>query len=211
LAGIRASDVAYQKLQQMILDLRLPPGEFVNEHMLAHELGIGRMPVREAIARLVKERFMTVIPRRGVIVTSFTVEDVLDMFEAREAIWCGVAYIAATRATQDDLASLRMLVRSVDESREAADSERFLTADFAVHTYLVRMLRNPLLQDAADILLKHSQRFWRLYWRKRLADSQTMLSHVALLEALERQDSPGAEEAMRAHLRGSRQLVNLDA
>jgi DNA-binding GntR family transcriptional regulator len=51
----RASDVAYARLREMILDLRLPPGSVVNEQELATKLELGRMPVREAIARLASD------------------------------------------------------------------------------------------------------------------------------------------------------------
>lgn len=139
----RASDVAFGLLEGMILDLRLAPGAFINEQSLADELGLGRMPVREALARLAKDRFVTILPRRGIVVTPLALDDVLDMFEAREAIECGVAYIAATRATTKDLATLRQLVTTVNEARLTEDPEQFLTDDHEVHTFLVHMIRNP--------------------------------------------------------------------
>ena len=205
----RSSDIAYRMLQAMILDLRLAPGAFVNEQSLADELGLGRMPVREALARLAKDRFITILPRRGSSVTPLALEDVLDMFEAREAIECGVAYIAATRATRQDLNTLRELVITADQARDTSDHEQFLKNDHAVHTFLVHMVRNPLLQDAADRLLLHSLRFWRLYWKNRPAKTEAMLSHADLLAALERGDPAQAEKAMRDHIRSSRQLVQL--
>ncbi len=205
----RTSDIAYSRLLEMILDLRLAPGAFVNEQSLADDLGLGRMPVREALARLAKDRFITIVPRRGIIVTPLPLDDVLDMFEAREAIECGVAYIAATRATEEDLRTLRGLVETVDEARATADFEQFLKDDHAVHTFLVHMVRNPLLQDAADRLLLHTLRFWRLYWKHRPARPEAMLSHVDLLVALESHDPARAELAMRSHLQSSRQLVQL--
>jgi DNA-binding GntR family transcriptional regulator len=205
----RASDVAYARLQEMVLDLRLTPGTFVNEQSLASDLGLGRMPVREALARLAKDRFITIVPRRGIIVTPLALDEILDMFEAREAIECGVAYIAATRATEEDLRTLRGLVETVDQARITADSEQFLKDDHAVHTFLVHMIRNPLLQDAADRLLLHTLRFWRLYWKNLPAKTEAMLSHADLLSALEGHDPGKAEQAMRNHLQTSRQLVQL--
>jgi DNA-binding GntR family transcriptional regulator len=193
----------------MILDLRLAPGAFLNEQSLADDLGLGRMPVREALARLSKDRFVTILPRRGIVVTPLTLDDVLDMFEAREAIECGVAYIAATRATEQDLSTLRQLISTVDRARTTSDAEQFLKDDHAVHTFLVHMIRNPLLQDAADRLLLHSLRFWRLYWKNRPARPEAMLSHSSLLTALESHDPVEAERAMREHLQSSRQLVQL--
>ena len=203
----RASDLAYDELRERILDLRLAPGSLVNELALASDLGMGRMPVREAIARLAIDRFITVLPRRGTVVTQVGLDDVLDIFEAREAIECGVVHIVANRATGEDLATLRRLVEAADRARGGTDHEAFLRDDHAIHSFLVHMVRNSLLQDAADRLLLHNLRFWRMYWASRPAQHATMISHGSLLAALEAGDSEQAEKAMREHLVASRQLL----
>lgn len=205
--GQRASDAAYALLRDMIVDLRLAPGAFINEQALADRLELGRMPVRQALAQLAQDRFVTILPRRGTAVTALALDDVLDMFEAREAVECGIAYVAATRATDEDLATLRSMVDTVNQARAASDAEQFLKDDHALHTFLVHMVRNPLLQDAADRLMLHSLRFWRSYWRDRPPRSDAMLSHEELLKALEAHDPECAEQAMRRHLQASRQLV----
>lgn len=206
----RASDTAYEELRERILDLRLAPGTVVFEQALADELGLGRMPVREALARLAVDRFVTVQPRRGTTVTAPSLEDVADMFDAREAIECGVAHIAARRASAEDLATLAELVTAADRAREGADHEAFLRDDHAVHVFLVHLVRNPLLQDAADRLLLHNLRFWRSYWSARPARMTTMISHADLLSALQAGDADAAEAAMREHIARSRQLLHAD-
>ena len=207
MAAERASDLAYEQVLERILNLRLPPGTFVNEQSLAVDLGLGRMPVREALARLATDRLITVLPRRGTVVTPLGLTDVLDMFEAREAIECGVAHIAANRAGPEDLATLRSLISTADGRRDSVEYEEFLHADHEVHRFLVHMVGNPLLQDAADRLLLHSIRFWRSYWASRPPRIEAMMSHADLLRALESHDPEQAEKAMRNHLRTSRQLV----
>lgn len=207
MAPKRDSDVAYLQLLDRIVTLELPPGTFLNESSLASDLGLGRMPVREALARLAGDRFITIVPRRGTVVTPLTLDDVLDMFEAREAIQCGIAHIAATRATSGDLRTLKNLVGAADEARRTADHERFLLQDHEVHKFLVHMIRNPLLQDVGNRLLLHSLRFWRSYWANRPARPDAMLTHDALIAALESRDADQAEKAMREHLHGSRQLM----
>ncbi|HEX3679990.1 MAG TPA: GntR family transcriptional regulator, partial [Galbitalea sp.] len=203
----RASDLAYEELRERILDLRLPPGSLVNELALASDLGMGRMPVREAVARLAIDRFITVLPRRGTVVTQVGLEDVLDIFDAREAIECGAVHIVASRATDEDLATLRRLIEAADRARDGTDHEAFLRDDHAIHSFLVHMVRNSLLQDAADRLLLHNLRFWRTYWASRPAQHATMISHGSLLAALEAGDPEQAEKAMREHLVASRQLL----
>ncbi len=204
----RASDLAYAELRARILDLRLPPGAMVNELAMVAELGLGRMPVREAIARLAVDRFVTVLPRRGTVVSAVGLDDVVDMFEAREAIECGVVHIVAGRVTTDELSTLRALVRAADRARAGTDREAFLRDDHAIHAMLVHLVRNSLLQDAADRLLAHNLRFWRLYWASRPAQHATMLPHDELLVALTAHDPEQAERAMRAHLAASRQLLH---
>lgn len=203
----RASDQAYDLLLERILDLRIPPGSVLNEQQLAAEIGLGRMPVREAVARLAGGRFVTVMPRRGTVVTAPTLDDVLDMFEAREAIECGVAYIAARRASDDDLTRLRHLISAAERSRGEAEAETYLRDDHEIHQFLVHMIRNSLLQDAADRLLQHNLRFWRSYWATHPARHGSMLSHADLLTALETHDPEAAEAAMREHIVASRQLL----
>ncbi len=203
----RDSDRAYEQLRDMILDLRLAPGDVVNEQALASELGLGRMPVHEAVARLAADRLATVMPRRGTVVSSITLKDVVDMFEAREAIECGVAYIAAGRATDEDLAHLRELVNIADMARDAEYSEEYLHSDHAIHAFLVHMINNALLQDASDRLLLHNLRFWRLYFSARPARHEAMLSHESLLAAISSHDSERAELAMREHIANSRGML----
>ena len=203
----RASDQAYEILLEMILDLRIPPGSVLNEQQLATEIGLGRMPVREAVARLAGDRFITVMPRRGTVVTALSLDDVLDMFEAREAIECGVAHIAARRASDDDIAQLRILIGAADHARDEAATDTYLHDDHQIHLFLVRMIRNSLLQDAAERLLQHNLRFWRSYWATHPAQNSSMLSHTGLLEAIEARDPEAAEKAMRDHIVASRQLL----
>jgi DNA-binding GntR family transcriptional regulator len=203
----RASDRAYQQLRDMLLDLRLSPGSVVNEHDLAQELEIGRMPVHEALARLAGEGFLNVLPRRGTVVTAFTLNDVLDLFEAREAIECGSTHLAARRATDEDIAKLEKLVVAADEARAAAHTEDYLRADYEIHLSLVRMLKNSLLADTVERLLMHNLRFWRFYFSSRTVQPTAMLGHDELLAGIRSRDGDEAERAMRRHICASRGML----
>lgn len=203
-----AVGVAYDQIKELIVDLRLAPGTIVNETSLAAMLRIGRTPVHEALTRLASERFVTVLPRRGTMVATLTLADVLDLFEAREAIECGVAHIAATRASEADLAQLRTLIAHADGAREGQAYEEYLHNDHAIHAFLIHMINNALLRDTGDLLLQHNLRFWRWYWQTRPPRAQAMYSHHSLLAAIEDHDPLQASEAMRAHIVGSRQTLN---
>ncbi len=192
----------------MIIDLRLPPGLMLDELSLAAEIGLGRTPVHEAVARLVIDRLVTVLPRRGLMIAPIGLERVRELFEAREAIECGIAYFAVQHATADDIVELRRLIEAAECAREEADALRFLEDDQRIHRYLAHSVRNTFLQDAADCILLHNLRFWRFYFSTRHAQPGTLISHQPLLAALERRDAQGAFVAMHEHILLSRTLLN---
>ncbi|MEI8057815.1 MAG: GntR family transcriptional regulator [Actinomycetes bacterium] len=203
----RASDLAYNHLLDRILTLQLPPGEPINEQAIADEMGLSRIPIHEAVLRLAIDGFIVTMPRRGSRVTPLQLDDIRDMFEAREAIECGVAHIAARRASNADLANLRRLIEAAEQTREGTDYDKFLRDDLAIHQFLVGMVRNSQLQAAADRLLLHNQRLWRSYWSSQPVRTSTMISHSDLLLALEAGDSDGASRAMRQHIGASLDLL----
>jgi DNA-binding GntR family transcriptional regulator len=204
---LRASDIGYEKLREMILDLRLEPGELLNESSLSSVLEIGRMPVREAIGRLVTDRFIVVLPRRGTVVASMTMADIANLFDAREAVECGIVRVVARRITDEQIEELTSLVKVADAARGDFDAERYLLDDLRIHRLIVDLLDNSLLRNAANTLLLHNLRFWRSFFRTRTPQVSTMLSHRDLLRALELRDGDAAEAATREHLEGARQLL----
>ena len=91
------TDRAYVALEEMICTLRLEPGEVLSEGALSETLGIGRTPVREALQRLAREGLVTVLPRRGVLVSEFNVKKQLRMLEVRRELERLMARSAASR------------------------------------------------------------------------------------------------------------------
>ena len=122
----------------MIIDLRLQPGMIVDELSLAAEIGLGRTPVHEAVARLVTDRLVTVLPRRGLMIAPIGLEQVREIFEAREAIECGNAYFAVQHATDDDLKEFGRLVMAAEDAREETNVLHFLEDDQRIHRFLAR-------------------------------------------------------------------------
>src|ERR1700712_3847581 len=77
---------AYQYIQSRIADGDLPSGSAISELLLAKELGSSRTPVREALGQLVSEGLLEQTPNRGTIVVRLSREDIVDLYELREAL-----------------------------------------------------------------------------------------------------------------------------
>jgi len=89
-------DTAYEKIKQHITACEFRPGDYLNEAELSERLGIGRTPVHQAIDRLMMEGLVQVMPRKGIIVTPVSLNDVAQTIEVRLLNECHCARLAGS-------------------------------------------------------------------------------------------------------------------
>lgn len=195
-APARASDAAYVLLRDKVIDLTYPPGALVNELQLSRDVGLGRMPVREAVARLAREGFLSVVPRRGMVVASMSLTDVLSMLDARAILEIGIVREVCTKASDRELEELQHLFAEVDAAGESGDYLKFLEVDHQAHARMAELVRNPYLLPLAESLLLHNLRFWRYCHHNRVIADGHVQPHSALVDAVLRRDQQAAEDAV---------------
>ena len=76
----------YCILRDWLITAKLPPGEFLSEIDLAVECRTSRTPVREACTRLMQDKWLSRIPRKGFLVTPISVRDIVDMYDYRKLL-----------------------------------------------------------------------------------------------------------------------------
>ena len=157
------AETAYDAIEQMIITRRLAPGAMVSEGELGAELGLGRTPVREALARLKTIGFVEVHPRRGVLVTQVDIIKHLELLEVRRPLDETVARCAIARATEADVARLLDCVGGLRSTAEARDREAYFRHKRALHEGLVGAAHNPTLTGTMAALHAQSRRFWYTY------------------------------------------------
>ena len=91
------SEIAYQKIKELIVTLKLGPMDQVDEEWLAEELSIGRTPIREALFRLNAENLVEVVRGRGFFVRDITLPIIKDLFEAMLILERSAVALAAKR------------------------------------------------------------------------------------------------------------------
>src|ERR1700733_11927879 len=92
---MRASETAYQRLRDEIIQWKLEPGTPLGEVETSLRLGVSRTPLREALSRLIAEGFVRTGPGRTAVVTSLSRRDIVELFELREALETQAARLAA--------------------------------------------------------------------------------------------------------------------
>ena len=94
------TEQAYRQLEEEIVTLRLEPGEFLSEYALATSLGIGRTPIREALQRLAREGLVTILPRKGILVSETDPRKQLLVLEVRRELERLLSRLGAQRASE---------------------------------------------------------------------------------------------------------------
>ncbi|HET8743253.1 MAG TPA: GntR family transcriptional regulator [Gaiella sp.] len=191
--------LAYDEVRAMIVDGRLPPGGRIPQAELADALGISRGSVREALRRLAGDGLVEFEVNRGFFAADLGLDGVLDRLEARLHVEPGIARLAATRRTEDDLAALRRAIAAERSARSAAaahDASRAFHAALVAATRndaLVRIFDSLWIADVGRRLLAHRRR--QPAWQE--SDSA---EHEELLAAIEARDGERAETLMRGHV-----------
>ena len=199
------ADRAYYAIRELIVTLDLPPGAVIREPELTAQLGIGRTPVREALRRLAQERLVEVFPRRGIFVTKVDVRDLVRLCEVRVALEPEAARLAAERATQADLAELRVVLAELD-GRRKRDPRALIDLDERIHRAIYHASHNPYLAETLEQYYAHALRIWMVALA-RTDIGAAVGGHHAVLEAVVRGDGARAARLMREHVESFEEAV----
>ena len=196
--AISLSERAYDDIRRMIVRLELPPGSVLREETLQERLGAGRTPIREALQRLVRDQFVTVIPRRGVYVSSIDVSELSLLYETRAILEPYATRLAAVRGRPEHWDAMAAALDAAAPNTPALD---LIEIDRVCHELVWQAADNRFLTGTLDMLYAQSDRVWHMY----LADVDDMADAVAehrdILGALRNRDADRAADLVEAHVR----------
>jgi DNA-binding GntR family transcriptional regulator len=184
----------YAALREDILTNRLPPGTPLQEESLANALGVSRGPIREATRRLAAEGLVSVIPRRGAVVSSLTRAEFLNAYQVREALEVLAVRLATPRLSLDELDELEGLHEAMVRAAAAGDSGAFFESNAAFHRFFVDHSGNQLLQEMFYPLVDQMRRYRMRSLTIRGGLERSCEEHKAILDAVRQAD---VEEAVR--------------
>ncbi len=207
---------AYAHIQRKIASGELRPGDAVSELALSKELGSSRTPIREAIGQLVAEGLLEQVHNRGAVVVELTRQDIIDLYELREALEVyAIAKVARETTSRADLERLTSLTNEIlvlrDELHQSGESalnarqmHRFVTCDLSFHTLLIRMAANARITK----VLNETRLLMRIFAIHRHGHSAELLErihryHASVIRAVSRRDSEAAAKALSEHIKAS--------
>lgn len=160
LEGRPTSVLIANQLRERIIDGSFKPGEQIREANLVEQLHVSRGPVREALQRLSQEGLLVSHRNRGVFVLDLTVEDVSEIYAAREAIELAAAK-AILALESGEIAAiagrLSAIISSMTSLVASGDWRRLSELDLDYHLALVESANNSRLTRIYSTLAAESR------------------------------------------------------
>jgi DNA-binding GntR family transcriptional regulator len=199
------TDRAYTDLEELIVTLQLAPGSVLSEQMLSERLKIGRTPIREALQRLARERLVTILPRRGVMVSAIDVAAQLRLLELRREVERLLARSAARRATDAERARFAELAKAFERAARTGDDKAFMRTDREFNELCLAAARNEFTAGAMRLMNALSRRFWFHHYKQAADMPETAKLHADIARAIAAGDARAAAAAL------DRLLDNIEA
>ena len=207
---------AYAHIQRKIASGELKPEVPISELVLAKELAMSRTPIREALGQLVAEGLLEQTPSRGTLVVQLKRQDIIELYELREALEVYSARKAANlhlrsgdlkrwQDFSDEILHLKAeLEKSGKPALNGAQMQRFAASDLSFHNMLMRMATN----DRIVKVVNETRLLIRIFAIERPGYDPATLEeiyhqHCAIIQAVAGHDPERATQLLTQHIRTS--------
>ena len=198
-----------EHIRDAIISGSLKAGSRVSEPELADRYGISRTPIREAFRQLESEGYLTVIPRRGAVVSEFSQKDVEDFYAIKSILEGYAARQACNRLTDRELDKLQANNVRLSELAEQNDIKTFFRIHNDFHDMFIKAADNEKLRE---LITGVETRFQRLRFMSLSLPGRMKISvqeHGKIIEAFRRRDAETAEMLVRKNAEyGGRVLLD---
>jgi DNA-binding GntR family transcriptional regulator len=203
-------DEIYERIYVAILEHRLHPGTKLVEERLAEIFDVSRARIREVLARLAHEQIVELYPQRGAYVAKPTIEQALDVFEARRVIEPAVLRRLIANLTPEKLARLRQHQELEMDARRRDDKRAVIRLSGEFHSLAAELAGNSALARGMRELSVLTCLMIFLY------DAPTSTScradeHSKIIEAIAKRDVARAERLVLEHLNHIEKSMKLEA
>ncbi|MEJ2620126.1 MAG: GntR family transcriptional regulator [Candidatus Thiodiazotropha sp.] len=208
--NIPLTERLFDALQRAIVEGEIPQGSKISEPELARQYGVSRGSLREAMARLEARKLVERKPNLGARVVSLSYEQLIEIFQLREALEGMAARLAAQNMTDKEIEELQRLLNQHGEQIAEQHGQAYFQkqGDLDFHYRIVQGSKNKQLIELLCNDLYHLLRMYRYQFGMRSKRSQQAFEeHQYLINVISARDPEMAELLMRQHIRASRRNV----
>lgn len=203
-------DQVYQDIKNRIICGELQPKQKLSVRQLCEYYDISDTPIKQALNRLVSERLVDALPRRGMRVCCITKQDIHEAIEARMMIELySIPY--AVQSAKTDNAILKALKKNIEKDEKLIESldninhysekameELQVSQEF--HVILVKCINNRVILDAYLNIVNHQYVYYQHGKDKSLEVIASLKEHKEIYSYLKAGDEEGMRHAIIKHL-----------
>jgi DNA-binding GntR family transcriptional regulator len=186
-----------------------PEGEPLRQDAIGAELGVSRIPVREALRQLEAEGLVTFNPHRGAVVSSLSLKQIRELFELRAEIEGDLIRRAVPHMTAEDHARAADILDAYDVALHGGQVPVWGALNWQFHSTLYAPADRGLTMSIVHKLHQHSDRYLRMQLALTHGETRARQEHRAIAVAARKGDALKAQRLLREHILGAgRALVS---
>lgn len=198
-------DIAYETLKHAIVIGEIPAGSRIVETDYAERMHISRTPLREALRKLERDGLVEYLPRRGVMVRTFTVADVDEIYTIRNALEMLTLPAVVANATEEDIRELREMLNVMDPLDRANDIEGVSPKARAFHSRFTSISGQNRIVHIIENQDQYLRRFSQISIAKEKRRHAAHQEHHDMVTLVEARDVESLEKLVRKHIERSKE------
>ena len=186
-----------ENIRDAIISGSMKPGSKVSEPDLAERFGISRTPIREAFRQLESEGFLTVIPRKGAVVSTFSQKEVEEFYAIKSILEGYAARRACANLTEKEIDRLETINEKLQELAAQDNVKQFFRVHNDFHELFIKAADNDKLREMISGLVTRFQRLRLMSLSLPGRMTISVQEHRKIIDAFRKRDCESAESLVR--------------
>lgn len=190
---------AYNYIKNKIICCEFQPGTFLDEKQIALDLGVSRTPIRDAVNLLAKENLVIIAPKKGVIVSKITPQDIFEVFQVREIIEPTAVSQFSHNLSTEKLREFKEIYFKCD-----FDEETGHRLDDEFHKFIIAAYKNEYMNNVFLDLQDKNKRIRKISGSLKTGVNVTYNEHLNIINLIENMDTELAAKELLEHIKASK-------
>ena len=195
--SITAQESVLAELRRLITSGTLVAGQQIVQDALASQLGVSRVPLREALKVLEGEGHVVYHPHRGYFVTELSIDDLVEVYRIRELLEAEALRASVSQLDVTDLREIEQIARDIAAASERGDIAAVSAANRQFHFAVFEASGMPRLVRMITTLWDATDAYRGVYMAEPENLSRMQSEHAEMIEALRAGDT---ERVIRLHI-----------
>ncbi|HET7563552.1 MAG TPA: GntR family transcriptional regulator [Gemmatimonadaceae bacterium] len=192
-----------EAIRDRILSGVYAEGEQLRQDALAADLGVSRIPVREALRQLEAEGLVTFNPHRGAVVSSFSVAEIEELFDIRAMLESDLLRRSIPHLTDEDFHRAAEILDDFEAAFNNRDIAAWGDLNWQLHSTLYAAADRPMTMGVVENLHHRTNRYARMQLALTHGESRAREEHRALVAAARKRNVDRACTLLEAHILGA--------